>query len=280
MTSATCMQVPTTTTTGEVQPDAGACVASAGIVGGSGYTGALLAELLLRHPSVKLAAISSETLAGEPVQQHLPRLRSEPGVLQPGRARRGGRRLPLHAARRRGADRQEAARRRRQGDRPQRRLPARRRDLRRVVRGAPASRAAPRRVRPHRAAPGRGGRGGPGGQPRLLPDGGAAGGGPAQAARPRRRDHRRQVGRERRRQDAQVRDPLLQRRLGPRRLRRAVAPALPGDRRRARRRHGQGRATARRRAGRGRRPPRARRRRSPSCRTSCRCSGASARPST
>ena len=43
-----------------------------GIVGGSGYTGALLAELLLKHPSVKLAAISSETLAGEPVQQHLP----------------------------------------------------------------------------------------------------------------------------------------------------------------------------------------------------------------
>jgi N-acetyl-gamma-glutamyl-phosphate reductase len=52
-------------------------VASAGIVGGSGYTGALLAELLLKHPSVKLAAISSETLAGEPVQQHLPRLRGD-----------------------------------------------------------------------------------------------------------------------------------------------------------------------------------------------------------
>ena len=52
-------------------------MASAGIVGGSGYTGALLAELLLKHPSVKLAAISSETLAGEPVRQHLPRLRSD-----------------------------------------------------------------------------------------------------------------------------------------------------------------------------------------------------------
>ena len=51
--------------------------ASAGIVGGSGYTGALLAELLLKHPTVKLAAISSETLAGDPVQEHLPRLRSE-----------------------------------------------------------------------------------------------------------------------------------------------------------------------------------------------------------
>jgi N-acetyl-gamma-glutamyl-phosphate reductase len=49
--------------------------ATAGIVGGSGYTGALLAELLLHHPSVALTAISSESLAGEPVQQHLPRLR-------------------------------------------------------------------------------------------------------------------------------------------------------------------------------------------------------------
>lgn len=52
-------------------------VASAAIVGGSGYTGALLAELLLKHPSVKLAAISSETLAGEPVQRHLPRVRGD-----------------------------------------------------------------------------------------------------------------------------------------------------------------------------------------------------------
>jgi N-acetyl-gamma-glutamyl-phosphate reductase len=81
------MQVPKTTAAGETaaaspassQP-AGAddpCVASAGIVGGSGYTGALLAELLLRHPSVKLAAVSSETFAGQPVRQQLPRLRSD-----------------------------------------------------------------------------------------------------------------------------------------------------------------------------------------------------------
>ena len=77
MLSVTCMQVPITTTSeipfGAAEP----CVASAGIVGGSGYTGALLAELLLKHPSVKLSAVSSETLAGEPVQQHLPRLRSD-----------------------------------------------------------------------------------------------------------------------------------------------------------------------------------------------------------
>ena len=88
MTTATCVQTPITTTaaagaaTGAASaagPAAGAdpCVASAGIVGGSGYTGALLAELLLKNPSVKLAAISSETLAGDPVQQHLPRLRSD-----------------------------------------------------------------------------------------------------------------------------------------------------------------------------------------------------------
>ncbi|MFA4965892.1 MAG: N-acetyl-gamma-glutamyl-phosphate reductase, partial [Thermoleophilia bacterium] len=43
---------------------------------GSGYTGALLAELLLRHPSVKLTHVSSEKLAGEPVRQHLPRVRT------------------------------------------------------------------------------------------------------------------------------------------------------------------------------------------------------------
>ena len=55
---------------------AGPRVATAGIVGGSGYTGALLAELLLRHPSVELTAISSENLAGEPVQRHLPRVRA------------------------------------------------------------------------------------------------------------------------------------------------------------------------------------------------------------
>ena len=79
MPSATCMQVPTTTTTsaGVQLGAADPCVASAGIVGGSGYTGALLAELLLRHPSVKLAAISSETFAGQSVQEHLPRLRSD-----------------------------------------------------------------------------------------------------------------------------------------------------------------------------------------------------------
>ena len=84
MTSATCTQTPTTpgalaavTAAGFAAASADPCVASVGIVGGSGYTGALLAELLLRHPSVKLAAVSSETLAGEPVQQHLPRLRSD-----------------------------------------------------------------------------------------------------------------------------------------------------------------------------------------------------------
>ncbi len=49
----------------------------AAIVGGSGYTGALLAELLVRHPHVKLAAMSSDTLAGTPVRAHAPRVRTE-----------------------------------------------------------------------------------------------------------------------------------------------------------------------------------------------------------
>jgi N-acetyl-gamma-glutamyl-phosphate reductase len=48
-----------------------------GIVGGSGYTGAVLGELLLRHPSVRLACISSERLAGQSVRAHLPRLRTD-----------------------------------------------------------------------------------------------------------------------------------------------------------------------------------------------------------
>jgi N-acetyl-gamma-glutamyl-phosphate reductase len=74
MISATCMH--TTTTTTEAFTPGDACVASAGIVGGSGYTGALLAELLVKHPSVRLAAISSETLAGQPVRRHLPRVRA------------------------------------------------------------------------------------------------------------------------------------------------------------------------------------------------------------
>ena len=53
------------------------CVADVAIVGGSGYTGALLAELLLRHPSVRLTQMSSETLAGRPVPAHLPRVRAD-----------------------------------------------------------------------------------------------------------------------------------------------------------------------------------------------------------
>src|SRR5450756_1646833 len=72
MTPATCVQTKTTAEDIAADP----CVATAGIVGGSGYTGALLAELLLHHPSVKLTHMSSETLTGDPVQQHLPRVRA------------------------------------------------------------------------------------------------------------------------------------------------------------------------------------------------------------
>ena len=72
MTPLTCVQTKPSSEDSAADP----CVASAGIVGGSGYTGALLAELLLHHPSVKLTHVSSETLTGELVQQHLPRVRS------------------------------------------------------------------------------------------------------------------------------------------------------------------------------------------------------------
>ena len=68
----TCVQTKTTAAHCAADP----CVATAGIVGGSGYTGALLAELLLQHPSVKLTHVSSETLTGDAVQRHLPRVRA------------------------------------------------------------------------------------------------------------------------------------------------------------------------------------------------------------
>jgi N-acetyl-gamma-glutamyl-phosphate reductase len=49
---------------------------TAAVVGAAGYTGALLCELLLRHPAVRLAQASSSRLTGEPVAAHLPRLRT------------------------------------------------------------------------------------------------------------------------------------------------------------------------------------------------------------
>ena len=52
-------------------------VVTTAVVGGSGFTGALLAELLLRHPQVSLEQMSSARLAGAPVAEHLPRLRTK-----------------------------------------------------------------------------------------------------------------------------------------------------------------------------------------------------------
>jgi len=52
-------------------------VASVAVVGASGYTGALLAELLLRHPAVALTHLTSESLARQAVAAHLPRLRTD-----------------------------------------------------------------------------------------------------------------------------------------------------------------------------------------------------------
>jgi N-acetyl-gamma-glutamyl-phosphate reductase len=51
--------------------------ATVAIVGASGYTGALLAELLLGHPGVELTAVSSESLRGSVVSRALPRLRTD-----------------------------------------------------------------------------------------------------------------------------------------------------------------------------------------------------------
>jgi N-acetyl-gamma-glutamyl-phosphate reductase len=56
-------------------PGASAPVGAA-VVGAAGYTGALLVELLLRHPGARVVQASSARLAGEPVAAHLPRLRT------------------------------------------------------------------------------------------------------------------------------------------------------------------------------------------------------------
>ena len=49
----------------------------AGIVGGTGYTGVELLRLLLRHPEVELAAITSRKEAGTPVAAIFPSLRGQ-----------------------------------------------------------------------------------------------------------------------------------------------------------------------------------------------------------
>ncbi len=46
-----------------------------GVVGASGYSGELLVKLLLAHPQVQLAAITSRTHAGKPLAQVFPALR-------------------------------------------------------------------------------------------------------------------------------------------------------------------------------------------------------------
>ena len=43
-----------------------------GIVGASGYAGELLVKLLLAHPHVRLAAVTSRTHAGKPLAQVIP----------------------------------------------------------------------------------------------------------------------------------------------------------------------------------------------------------------
>ena len=46
-----------------------------GIIGASGYSGELLVKLLLAHPHVTLAAVTSRTHAGKPLAQVIPALR-------------------------------------------------------------------------------------------------------------------------------------------------------------------------------------------------------------
>src|SRR5262249_31915511 len=46
-----------------------------GVVGASGYSGELLVKLLLAHPHVQLAAVTSRTHKGKPLAQVVPALR-------------------------------------------------------------------------------------------------------------------------------------------------------------------------------------------------------------
>jgi len=48
-----------------------------GVIGASGYSGELLVKLLLGHPSVTLAAVTSRTHAGKPLAQVIPSLRGQ-----------------------------------------------------------------------------------------------------------------------------------------------------------------------------------------------------------
>lgn len=52
-----------------------------GVVGASGYSGELLARLLLRHPGVRLAAVTSRKLAGQRLGEVVPALREVAGDL-------------------------------------------------------------------------------------------------------------------------------------------------------------------------------------------------------
>ncbi|HZW08594.1 MAG TPA: N-acetyl-gamma-glutamyl-phosphate reductase [Phycisphaerales bacterium] len=51
------------------------------IVGGSGYTGGELARILLDHPGVELAAITSRSLCGQPIHRAHPNLRARTDLL-------------------------------------------------------------------------------------------------------------------------------------------------------------------------------------------------------
>ena len=51
-----------------------------GVVGGTGYTGVELLRLLVGHPAVELAVITSRSEAGRPVADLFPNLRGHTGL--------------------------------------------------------------------------------------------------------------------------------------------------------------------------------------------------------
>ena len=224
---------------------------SIGILGATGYTGVELLRLVQDHPSVRVACMTSERYAGQPIAAVFPASRRPPRCRRSPRSRtsiparstwcsaacRTARRRTWCATLPRGPKVVDLS-----ADFRLRDPELYERDLRPA---APRDRApAGRRLRPDRARA----RGDPRDrsrrQPRLLPDHRAAAAAAAARGRPDRArpdHHRRQVGRDRRRPRRQGGVAAQRGQRGPARLRgrqpppRAGDRAGPGGRRRARR---------------------------------------------
>ena len=213
----------------------------AGVVGGSGYTGAELLRLLAGHPDIDVVHVTADSNAGAAVAELYPSLAAAyPGLeyapFDPAAFAGldvvflGAARTASRSARAASSSTTVAPRRR-----PRRRLPPPGRRLRAVVRRGPrrARPARPLRVRAARAVPATRSCRRPRRVTRLLPDGDRARTGAAvrsRAGRAARARRRRDVGRLGARARPEARQPLLRGRRERQRLRPAHAPPHRRDR--------------------------------------------------